>query len=186
MNKKVVAIILIVVIIMAIVIGVRFLKKGDSNNISNVKYETAEDIKGLIDQIYEKTSNEMFGLETREIDINDEMALKSYTGLDTNDGIEKIVVSESMITATAYSLAIVKVDSNANIENIKQTMVDNIDMRRWICVGADVLYATNYGDVIFLIMASEENAKPQYEAFKEIVKGKVGKELTREAEALDF
>ncbi|MFR4318806.1 MAG: hypothetical protein ACLT2Z_04960 [Eubacterium sp.] len=45
-----------------------------------------------------------------------------------------------MITAQAYSVAIVKVKDNADVEKIKQEMLDNIDMRRWICVCRTIIY----------------------------------------------
>jgi len=62
---------------------------------------------------------------------------------------------------------------------MKQEMLDNIDVRKWICVQAERVYVTNYNDVIFLVMASEEWAKPVYDEFKNLVGGKVGKELVR-------
>lgn len=193
MKKSTIAIIATIVIIL-IAGGVFFFVKKDTNSAqggaqntqASVKLETAKDLQNLIDQMYEKSSNDMFGLETREIALNDEMAIQSYTGLKSTENLNKVVVSESMITSQAYSLALVKVKQGADVEAVKREMIENVDMRRWICVGADVAYATNYNDVIFLVMSSEEDAKPQYEAFKEIVGGNIGKELTREAEEIQF
>ena len=63
-----------------------------------------------------------------KVDIKNIDEVTSYTGLKTNDGIESIVVSVPLITAQAYSVAIVKVKDNADVEKIKQEMLDNIDM----------------------------------------------------------
>lgn len=185
MKKELIAVIAIVIIIALAIGGVLALTRN-SGAKSSVKFETAQDAINLVDKIYEKSGNEMFGLETRQIELDDEFALSTYTGLSNSENIDMVVVSESMIMSTPYSLALVKVKNGADVEAIKKEMVDNIDMRRWICVSADELYATNSGNVIFVVMASKEDAKPQYDAFKEVVGGKFGKELTKEAEPIVF
>lgn len=180
-------IVLIVLIILALIVGGIFLLKNSNTNLSTaLKLETAEDMKALISKIYEETNNEMFGLETRELDLNDELTLSVYTGLKSNSNIDRVVVSESMITSRAYSLALVKTKANADVEAIKKEMIDNIDMRRWICVEAEVAYATNSGDVIFLVMSDEAIAKQEYDAFKKLAENKIGKELERKAEIPEF
>jgi hypothetical protein len=184
MKKSIIAIIVVVVIIALAVVGgvVASLNKGNENTSALVKIETTEDMENVITSIYEKSNNELYGLETMQLDLSDEMTLTAYTGLTSNENIENVVVSESMITSRAYSLVLVKVTDNADVEAIKKEMVDNIDMSKWICVTAEVVYATNYDNLIFLVMSSDELAKPQYDAFKEIVGGQVGKELVRQSE----
>ncbi len=76
----------------------------------------------------------------------------------------------------------VKVSKNANIEEMKQEMLNNIDTRKWICVSAQKVWVTNYGDIIFLVMSDEEWGQPVYDEFKQAVGGKVGKELERTEE----
>lgn len=184
MNKKIIAIICAIVVVAGLVIALCVMNCGGS--AANLTLETTEDYTALIEKIYDTSKLEMFGLESREILLDDEYAIPVYTGLETAEGLEKVVVSECMITSSAYSLTMVKVADKSQVETIKKQMVDNIDMRRWICVGADVVYATNSGDVIFLVMSDEETAKQQLDAFKEVVGGKFGKELVRQAEVIDF
>ena len=69
-----------------------------------------------------------------------------------------------------------------DVEKLKQEMLDNIDMRRWICVSAEKLYITNSGNIIFLVMSSEDIAKPVYEGFKKYVNNQIGKELEKSNE----
>lgn len=184
--KKTVIVLIVLIILALIVGGIFLLKNSNTNSSTALKLETAEDMKALISKIYEETNNEMFGLETREIDLNDEVTLSAYTGLKSNSNIDRVVVSESMITSRAYSLALVKTKANADVEAIKKEMIDNIDMRRWICVEAEVAYATNSGDVIFLVMSDEAIAKPEYDTFKKLAENKIGKELERKAEIPEF
>ena len=60
-------------------------------------------------------------------------------------------------------------------------MSEQIDTRKWICVSAEKLYATNSGDVVCLVMSNEEWAKPVYDGFKELA-GQVGEEYTKTEE----
>ena len=134
---------------------------------------------GMISICNKNNKNVLPELETMKVDIKNIDEVTSYTGLKTNDGIESIVVSEPLITAQAYSVAIVKVKDNADVEKIKQEMLDNIDMRRWICVSAEQLYITNSGNVIFSVMADKDVAKAVYNDFKKYVNNNIGKELEK-------
>ena len=140
---------------------------------------TPKDINDIINTINKNNKNVLPELETMKVDIKNIDEVTSYTGLKTNDGIESIVVSVPLITAQAYSVAIVKVKDNADVEKIKQEMLDNIDMRRWICVSAEQLYITNSGKVIFSVMADKDTAKAVYNDFKKYVNNNIGKELEK-------
>jgi len=178
--KKILIIVISLVIVAGLVFGgIKFLNNSSKPAIG---YETAEDMKAVINSMYEKAENPLASLETNEIDISDEMTLASFTGLQSKEGIEKVVVSEPMMTSQAYSLVLVKTAKDADVEAIKKEMVDNIDTRKWICVSAEKLYATNHNELICLVMSSEELAKPTYEAFKEVVGNKIGKELEKSEE----
>ena len=64
-------------------------------------------------------------------------------------------------------------------------MKENIDTRKWICVSAEKVYSTSSGDIVCLVMSSEEMAKPVYEKFKELA-GNVGEEYTKTEEEIDL
>ena len=131
------------------------------------------------DIINKDNKNVLPELETMKIDVKNIDEVTSYTGLKSNDDIESIVVSVPLITAQAYSVAIVKVKDNADVEKIKQEMLDNIDMGRWICVSAEQLYITNSGNIIFSVMADKDVAKAVYNDFKKYVNNNIGKELEK-------
>lgn len=135
--------------------------------------------KDIINTINKNNKNVLPELETMKVDIKNIDEVTSYTGLKTNNDIESIVVSVPMMTSQAYSVAVVKVKDTANVEKIKQEMLDNIDMRRWICVSAEQLYITNSGNVIFSVMADKDIAKAVYNDFKKYVNNNIGKELEK-------
>lgn len=170
-------ILIIGLILLAVISFIIFILVSGSGDKGSV--ETPKDINDIINTINKNNKNVLPELETMKVDIKNIDEVTSYTGLKTNDGIESIVVSVPLITAQAYSVAIVKVKDSADVEKIKQEMLDNIDMRRWICVSAEQLYITNSGNVIFSVMADKDVAKAVYNDFKKYVNNNIGKELEK-------
>ena len=164
-------------ILLAVISFIIFILVSGSGKKGNV--ETPKNVNDIINTINKNNKNILPELETIKVDIKNIDEVTSYTGLKTNDGIESIVVSEPLVTAQAYSVAIVRVKDNADVEKIKQEMLDNIDMRRWICVSAEQLYITNSGNVIFSVMADKDVAKAVYNDFKKYVNNNIGKELEK-------
>ena len=171
-NILVIALILLAVISFGIII----LVSGKENKSS---LETTKDIIKMINSINKDNKNVLPELETMKIDVKNIDEVTSYTGLTSNDDIESIVVSVPLITSQAYSVAVVKVKDTADVEKIKQEMLDNIDMGRWICVSAEQLYITNSGNVIFSVMTDKDIAKAVYDDFKKYVNNEIGKELEK-------
>ena len=181
--KKQTIIAIVAVLIVAIIIGgVISVNNNNSVNKDSVKIESAKDMKKMFSTINSNLKEKLPSLETQEIDVSDEMQVQTYTGLKSNENVEALVVSEPMMSSQAYSAVAVKVKSNADIETLKQEMLDNIDTSKWICVSASKVYVTNHDNVIFLVMADEEWAKPVYDEFKKFVNNNIGKELEKNAE----
>lgn len=171
---------IICLILLAVISFIIFiLISGSGNKVSVDKAKDIKDVNDVINTINKNNKDVLPELETMKVDIKNIDEVTSYTGLKTNDDIESIVVSVPLITAQAYSVAIVKVKDNADVEKIKQEMLDNIDMRRWICVSAEQLYITNSGNVIFSVMADKDIAKAVYNDFKKYVNNNIGKELEK-------
>lgn len=169
--------IIIGIVIVAVIAILGFILFRPSNNTTTL--ETSDDITKMIKALYKNVKEELPELETTTIDASNLDELSAYTGLKSNENIETVVVSAPLMNAIAYNLAVVKVKDNANIETIKQEMLDNINMRRWICVSAEKLYITNTDNVIFLIMGSKDTVQPIYNEFKKYVNNNIGKELEK-------
>lgn len=183
--KKVIIGIIVVIIIAAVVTTIFMIsgkKEEKPSTQAGVKIQTAQEMQETLNNINAKLENTLPGLEVREIDITDEFIFTSTTGLKTNDKVEAVVVSEPFINAQAFSSVMVKVSEDANIEEMKEEMFNNIDMRKWICVSAEKLWVTNYENIIFLVMSSEEWGKPVYEEFKQTVGEKIGATLEKTEE----
>ena len=164
-------------ILLAVISFVIFILVSGSDNKGG--FNTPKDINDIINTINKDNKDILPELETMKINVKNIDEVTSYTGLTTNDGIESITVSVPVMTAQAYSVAIVKVKDSADVEKIKQEMLDNIDMRRWICVSAEQLYITNSGNIIFSVMADKDIAETVYNDFKKYVNNNIGKELEK-------
>lgn len=179
MKKNVIITIVVIAIIVAICVGIFFMVKKDKDAL---KIETEQEMKDLIDKIYGNLVGQLPSLQTYDVKKENSEEVTMYTGLKSTDNVEIVVVSEPMMSSQAYSLVMVKTNKKADIESMKKEMIDNIDTRKWICVEAEKVYVTNYKDVIFLVMSSDEWATPVYNEFKNLVGGKVGQELVKTTE----
>ena len=177
MKKGIIWAIVAVIIIALVGVGVYFSNQDDGNQ--GIKLETAKDMKDFFGKIYKKIEEQLPKVDTDIIDVSDAMEVTNYTGLKSNKDVEAIVVSMPFMSAQAYEAVMVKVTDGADIESMKQEMLDNIDMNKWICVSAEKVYVTNSGNVIFMVMSDEEWAKLVYDSFKEQVENKIGKELEK-------
>ena len=186
MKKKNIVIIAVVAIIaLVIVAGIIFFVNGNKDSKTNLKIESAEDLSNLVNEIYKGKEESLPKLNTQIVDVSDANVVKSVTGLENGDKLKYLVVSEPMMSSQAYSLVLAQVKDKSEANNIAKMMLDNIDTRKWICVSAEKVYATNSGDVVCLVMSNEEWAKPVYESFKSFAKT-VGKEYTKEEEMQDL
>ena len=177
MKKGIIWAIVAVIIIALVGVGVYFSNQDDGNQ--GIKLETAKDMKDFFGKIYKKIEEQLPKVDTYIIDVSDAMEVTNYTGLKSNKDVEAIVVSMPFMSAQAYEAVMVKVKDGADIESMKQEMLDNIDMNKWICVSAEKVYVTNSGNVIFMVMSDEDWAKLVYDSFKEQVENKIGKELEK-------
>lgn len=181
-KKKVLISVIVAILVVAIIIGVIFITKNDKEEESGIKLGTEQEMKDLINKIYGNLEGKLPELQMLEVNKEDSASISQFTGLKSANNIENLIVSEPMMSSQAYSLTMLKVSKNADIEAMKQEMIDNIDTRKWICVEAEKVYVTNYKDVILLVMSSDEWATPVYNEFKNIVGDNIGKELTKTAE----
>ena len=185
MKNKNIIIIVIVALIILITLGIIFISQKATNKTGSTNLnpiEKQEDLSTLIDEIYKGKEDVLPKLQTQFIEPTDTESVKGATGLDNGNDLQYIAISEPMMSSQAYSAVALKVKSNANIETVKEEILNNVDMRKWICVSAEKLYVTNYNNIIFFVMSDEDWATATYNSFKEYVGNKIGKELQKSGE----
>lgn len=183
-NMKIVLAVALVAVAIAIVLCLVF---KDNTTESSIKFETQADVEAVITGIYEKIDTSLMPATMQQaLDLADADMIKMNTGVLDANKIEIAVVSDPMMSSQAYSLVLVKVKDESDVETVKKEMVDNIDTRKWICVEAEKVYATNYKNLICLVMSSEDRALPVYNAFKDLAGNNIGKELTKSSASAEM
>ena len=183
-KQTMITIIVIAIIAIIAIVGVVIVKNNNNTTIggTSVKIESEKDMKSMLKSIYSKNKDVLPELETEEIDVSNSDLVTSYTGIQSTGNVESLVVLEPLMSSQAYSAVALKVKSNANIETVKEEILNNVDMRKWICVSAEKLYVTNYNNIIFFVMSDEDWATATYNSFKEYVGNEIGKELQKSGE----
>lgn len=179
--NKIVKIVIAIIVAIVIIMGVNLFRNSSPKQESNLNINNNDDLVSLINQIYEGVTIEMPKLQTQALDVTDANMVKTFTGLDSTENIENLVVSEPLMSSQAYSLVLVKVKDGANINDMAKAMNENIDVRKWICVSAEKVYTATSGNVICLVMTNADTAKTVFDSFKAIAGG-IDKEYERTVE----
>ena len=107
----------------------------------------------LMNALYENVTVElMLMTETMETSLSDAEMFAWLTGLESNEGVTDVAVSQPMMGAQAYHVVMVRAESNEKAAELAQYLYDNADMARWICVQATEKQAVVCGDLAFFVM----------------------------------
>jgi len=123
--------------------------------------DKSENVEGTLEEIMEKVyvdiPQEDRPMMLTNIEVNEEN-IEYYLG--TSDiKIEEAMASESGVGSIAHSVVLVRVSDDADIEAIKTKIEESVNPRKWICVEAETVEVENKGNLIILIMSSEDNAE---------------------------
>lgn len=183
-STKIIIAVVAIIAIIAIVVAVILMNSKPKTNLGTIN--SADDLVSLVNKIYEGQEDKIPGsLQTQTIDVTDEMMVKAYTGLDNGEKLQYLVASEPMISSQAYSFVLATVKDGVNANEIAEAIKDNVDSRKWICVSAEKVYTTSSGNIVCLVMSSEEAAKTIYERFKTLA-GSVGQEFEKAEEEIEL
>lgn len=98
-------------------------------------------------------------------------ALSYFTGLQSADSITDVAVYEPMMGSQAFSLVMVRTAEGADPKAVAEEMKNNIDPRKWICVGADEIMAAGYSDTVLFVMLDSQlglHAQSYVDAFAQV------------------
>lgn len=184
----VIAILAIIAVVVAVVMNLNKENNDDKKGTEASKLgeiASAQDLEKIIDKLYEGREDNLPALQTQQIEVTDDITVNMLTGLESGQDLEYLVASEPLMSSQAYSLVIAKVKNGVDANKVAKEMNEKVDQRKWICVSAEKVYSTSSGDVVFLIMSSEETAKPIYDEFKSLA-GTVGKEYVKEEPEIEL
>ena len=103
------------------------------------------------------------GYETVELTDDLEVSILGTDEITYTEG----VVSMPMMSSMAYQCVLLRVDE-ADVETVKQTLKDNANPDKWVCVSAETTLIESRGNVIFFIMSGKNEAYAMNEAFQKL------------------
>lgn len=139
------------------------VENPDEENVDPMMTSTA--MKTLID--YLNTTANIQVNAPFDMKIDSEAAWNDL-GLEADVFTAKIVdsvKSESMMMPSNHSLCIVEVKAGEDVAAIKNAIFTNANPRKWICVNADKVLVVDSGNLVMLVMSTEENCTNLYNAF---------------------
>lgn len=101
-----------------------------------------------------------------EADLSDPDGMLYNFGLSDMTDVEQAILAEPMMSAIAFSSGMVRVKEGGDVEAVKQAIFDNLDLRKWICVNADVLLVSSSGNDIYFVMSDATIANDMMNAFR--------------------
>lgn len=126
---------------------------------------TSAAMKALVDELNTKANVQINAPFDMKIDRE---AAWSDIGLEAEVFDAKIadsVKSESMMMPSNHSLCIVEVKAGEDVASVKDAIFKNADPRKWICANADKVMVVDSGNIVMLVMSTEENCTNLYNAF---------------------
>ena len=163
--KKIIALVLVLVMALSMVAC-----GGNKAPAAAEKTPLAGTMEENVLKVMEACPVEFMGT-TIPVDLADADSVEHFTGLSDASKITDASVYESMMGSQAYSLVMVRIAEGADAKAVAQEMTDNINTRKWICVGADEKIVAGYGDTVMLIMLDSQlglAAQDYVDAFKGI------------------
>lgn len=129
-------------------------------------------VEGTLDEImtkvYSKVSEEDLP-KLMKIEVTSEN-VQGFLGTSEIE-YEEALASEPMISSIAHSVVLVRTKNGANVEDIKKQLKENVNPRKWVCVGVenDEVIIDSKGNLIIIIVVQDEELRSSiYEGFKNL------------------
>lgn len=129
-----------------------------------------ENVSGTLEEIMEKVYADIPENERPMMLMNTELTDENaeyYLGT-ADIKYEEAMASESGVGSIAHSVVLVRVSNDADVEEVKSKIKENVDPRKWICVEAETVKVESKGNLIILIMSSNDNAEKIEKSFKNL------------------
>lgn len=118
-----------------------------------------KNVEGELDELMTKVYSQLPEDKTPMGLTNIEVTAENVEGFLGTADIEykEALASESMVGSIAHSVVLVRVEDESKVEEVMAQIKDNVNPRKWICVGVeeDQVIVKNKGNLIILIMAAD-------------------------------
>ena len=174
--KKFIAMLLVLAVMFSFAACGKTAPEAPAEEVKNVEGTMEE----LLNKIVEIQPVEFMGM-AMTLDLTDTSEdglwfISDNTGLSNADDITDAAFFGPMMGSIAYTMSMVRVKDGADVNAVAETMKNNIDTRKWICVEADDLQVVSYGNVVMLIMLDSQSGMTSQsfvDAFAQVCGGDV-------------
>lgn len=129
-----------------------------------------KNIEGKLEDIMTKVYDGIPDEEKPMMLMNVEVTEENVEGFLGTDKVEykEALASESGVGSIAHSVVLVRAKEGADVEELKKTIKESVNPRKWVCVEAKNVYVESKGDLIILIMSNElaDDIKTNFEKLK--------------------
>lgn len=109
-------------------------------------------------------------------------SFKSFLFIDSIDGAEALA-SEGMISSVAHSAVLLRVPEGKDAAAVAQSIFDNANPTKWICVSAEKTAVVQHGNTILLVMSFTDTTDELVSAFNALYEGDAGLTLEKDNNA---
>ena len=127
----------------------------------------SENVEGTLEEImtsvYADIPEDERPMMLTNMEVNEEN-IEFYLGTDDIE-YEEALASESGVGSIAHSVVLVRVKDGEDIEEVKEEIKENVDPRKWVCVGVEEedVIVKNKGNLVILIMVEDETSRNKLE-----------------------
>jgi len=149
------------IIVLGAILACMFLITGcGGNNGGESPKGTLEEI---MTKIYEGIEEENLPMGLTNMEVTEEN-VESFLGTSEIE-YKEALASESMVGSIAYSVVLVRANNTKDVEDLKTKIEENINPRKWICVGVEKeeVIIKNKGDLIIVIVVGNEDTRAKIE-----------------------
>lgn len=122
-------------------------------------------LEEIMTKVYADLKDDEKPMMLGNIEVNEEMEnVESFIGTKEIE-YDEILASESMVGAIAHSVVLVRMKDGADIESAKSKILENVNPRKWVCVGVEKedVIVKNKGNLIILIIVENETTRSKLE-----------------------
>jgi hypothetical protein len=122
-----------------------------------------------MEKVYKNLPEDHTPMGLDNIELNDEN-IEGYIGTKDIE-YKEAIARESMVGSIAHSTVLIRVKEDADIESIKNKIKENVNPRKWVCVGVEKedVIIKNKGDLIIVIIIEDETGRQSIDkAFGEL------------------
>ena len=131
------------------------------------KEEKEVHIEGALTEIMEKIYSDIPEDQRPMMLTNMELTDENIEGFIGTADIEykEALASEPGIGSIAHSVVLIRANDTKDVDDIKQKIKDNVNPRKWVCVGVEEedVIIKNKGDLVILILVEDETTRETLE-----------------------